>query len=289
MNKIIDIVRKIACLFLSAILFFVICFYLMIELIPKLIVKDNVQILLNEIATETLIYNGENSFVEELNSEVLKINQEHDLLSEMINKDNFKGIISTYYAEMTEAILYNKKAPKLNSKALVKIMRKNFEDLIGNSDMSISLEEKTQIMEYIDSNADRIVEIVPTTSELFAQIGQENIDALRTLVGPLLKIIIIIIMLIIVSFVALVSWSSYKFAAWSGGTTVVAGVTVMLLPSFLYDVALNYMTITISAPIKNLIENNILKTITTTGTVTIAIGAIQILYYFLMKKRKEKY
>ncbi|MBQ7136926.1 MAG: hypothetical protein IJO43_03030 [Bacilli bacterium] len=289
MNKIIDVFRKIACLFLSVILFFVICFYLILTAVPKIVVKENVQILLKEITTETLIYNGQNSFIEELNSEIKYINPEKDLLSGILNKDNFREIISNYYAEMTEALLYNKKEPKLNSKEIIKVIKINFDEVVSSSGLVLSVEEKEKIMEYINDNADRIIEMVPTAPELFDKIGQDNVDALRSLVGPMLKVVLIIIMLIIVAFIALVSWSTYKFAAWSGGTTIVSGLTIMVMSSLLYDIAVNYTKLIISSSLRNLIENNILKTITTTGTIAIVIGAIQILYYFLMKKRNLKY
>jgi len=284
MKKILNILSKLGCLFLSIVLFFFICIYLGLYLVPKMVTKENVKVLINEVPTEELIDNKEASLLDDLYKIAEENDIDKDLISEVINYKEFKEVITNYYSEMVEAVLYNETPPRLNAYSIINATEKTLESLGENLGYTITEEDKQIVMDYLNSNAERIIELVPTYDQVIESMGQEGIDALRTLFGNGVKTILIFIIVIILLTMALISWSVYKFAIWSGVATVVAGLIFIFTGAFFYDVVLNSNETVLSISIRNLIENNILKQFSNIGTTTAIIGAVQIAYYFIIRK-----
>ena len=284
MKKILNLVSQIGCLFLSLVLFCVICIFLILDLAPKIVTKENTKIIINEISTKELINNKEDSLLNGLYLMAKENNIDENVINAIFNSSEFKEMINNYYGEMVEAVLYDSEKPKLDSLKVTLAISKTLDKNTNELGFSISEEDKKIIIDYIKSNSEKIIELVPNYDEVVDNLGEESIDTLRTLFGGSIKIFVLIIIIIIVLFMALIRWSAYKFAIWSGISTAISGVLLRVLSSFFYDVAINTYNLNISIELQNLIKNNILTIISNLGNTTLIIGAVQIGYYFVMKK-----
>lgn len=284
MKKVLDILSKLGCLFLSIVLFFVLCIYLCLDLIPKIITKDNVKIIVNEVNIEGLINSADESLLDNLYQIAEENNMDKDIINEVISSDEFKEIFVNYYGEIVDAILYDGKTTQITSDSIMNAIDKSLDSAANNLGYTLTIDQKQIIMQQLEENINQIVDQIPTSEQLINEMGTENVKAIRDLFGNTTKIVLIAIMIIIVLIMALIRWSIYRFAIWSGVTTTLVGLIFIVLGSFFSDVFINANTETLSVVIQNLIENNILKIVTNLGTTTLVIGIAQIAYYFIIRK-----
>ena len=287
MKIILDAISKIGCLILSIILFFLICIYLVLDLSPKIITKENVIALVSEISIKDLINIDQNETLNEVYLFAEENNIDKYVVDKVIDSKEFKDIIVNYYGEMFDFVFYGGKITNVNHKEIMDII--DIDEILNNS--ILEEEQKDLIIDRIEELSIKLTKLFKNSEQIINELGNNNIESIRTVFGNNVKMIFIMFIIIVVLLMALLRWSIYRFAIWSGVTTTLIGTILVILGAYISDVVLNSSQVLLTDSIKLIIKNNILKEVSNIGTTILIIGIVQIFYYFVMRNifKTKKY
>lgn len=82
-------------------------------------------------------------------------------------------------------------------------------------------------------------------------------------------------------------WSFYRFAIWTGITTIISGVFFGGCGSVLSSILQNEIGSQIPLQIIEMLDKNVFSIMTKTGLTVIVIGLVQVVYYYILKKGNE--
>lgn len=284
MRIILDIISKIGCLILSIILFFLICIYIVLDLTPKIITKDNVKAFVSEVAIEDLIESDENKTLNKVYLFAEENNIDKSIVDKIIKSEEFKNIVVNYYGNMIDFVLYDTEITAINYKEIMDTI--DIDEILN--DDALDEEQKKLISNKIEEICIKLTKLFSIQEHIINTIGNDNVETIRIIFGSNVKFAFIIIIIIVVLLMALIRWSIYRFAIWSGITTTLAGTILVILGAYSSDVVLNSNQLLLSDSIKFTVKNNILKNVSNIGTTILIIGIVQIAYYFLMRKSFER-
>jgi len=267
MKWILKLVSKVLSLFLSMCLFLVIFIYAFFDISKDFITKENMKAIhFNQVITEDIkkdsieYYN----FVQTMLN-IADVNEiERDIFIKIINHNDTKEMLSNYYSEIQFGIYSNNSMQiQVTEKEMLNILNNSLDDITSEYGLLLDFEQRIKIKEIFNEEIENILDSIPTYNEYFES-QKENMESLKTLSSDLTKTVMIVIMVFISIIIVLLNWSIYRFAIWSGTPFAISG---------LISIAIG--------------ENSFLVKCKTLGNTLLIIGAVQLIYYFVMKKVKN--
>lgn len=258
------LVSKVLSLFLSVCLFLIIFIYAFFDISKDFITKENMkaihfnQVITEDIKEESIEYYN---FVQTMLN-LADVNEiEHDIFIKIINHNDIREVLSNYYSKIQFGIYSNSSIEiQITEKEMLNILNNSLDDITSEYSLLLDFEQRIKIKEIFNEEIEKILDSIPTYNEYFES-QKENMESLKTLSSDLTKIVMIVIMILISIIIILLNWSIYKFAIWTGLPFAISGL--------------------ISIAIE---ENSFLVKCKTLGNILLIVGAIQLIYYFVMKK-----
>ena len=284
MNKVLDIISKIGCCFLSILLFLILCIYLGIDMTTKTINKTNVSNIIKELDAEILLSNNAMSTIDDLYQVADENNVDRSVVDGVINSIEFKQQLGEYYGEIVDGILYNKPVKELTATKVITTIESVLERTANSLGYTITSDQRESIMSAVEEKVPKVIEKIPSYNQATKDLKVQDIKAIQTLFSNDSKTVLIVIMLIIVGLMALIRWSSYRFAIWSGTPTILAGGLFAIIGALTGTVLASYAQESLSMSMSKILQNNIFNTITHLGLIVVLVGAVQIVYYVLMNR-----
>lgn len=288
MNKVLDVISKIISVVLSVILFALITIYLSLNVTSKIVTKENVATVVKETDIETVLKENNSNMMDELYEIADDNNVDRGVVDGVVNSKEFKELVGNYYGEMIEELLYEGKSAEITSEEIVNAVNDVLDRSANELGYNLSFEQRNNIINQVEEKADKVVKTLPSYEKVTKNLDTKDIEAIRIIFSNDHKTVLIVMMLIIVGIIALIRWSIYRFAMFSGTATVIAGGVFTIIGLLSNFVLSNISPSQISLALNNFIQNNIAGVILHTGIITIVIGIVQIVYYVIMRRVLDK-
>lgn len=280
MNKVLDLISKIACFVLCIILFFVLCGYLTLNAFNKAVNKRNITDVVSNLDMEVILDEGTiNSLYEDAD----KNNIDRSVVDELIESKEFKELTGKIFGNALDYVLYGNEIEKFTVDEVVDIMEKQLDIIVSEKGINLSNDERNNILKEFEEAANEIVNTLSFEEDLNQALSNEEINTIRFVFGKQLQMILLVVIFIIVGIIALFRWSIYRFAIWTGVVTVINGIIFAALGAILRFP----LTTHLSDNILKILDKNVFNTIKDIGLIVLGIGVVQIIYYIIMKKSSE--
>jgi len=283
MNKVLDIISKLCCLILSLILFFVILFFMLLNVSTKVINKENIIQIFSNLDIEVINKNDFDNIYEEYE---LK-ETDKQIVYGVINSKEFKELLGKYFGNVTELILYDKQNDKITRKEVMSIISNKMDYVANENGINLTYDEKQTLINLLEGKINEIVETLSNEEEILNEMTEKEISSIRFFFGKGLQTILLIVIVIIVALIMILRWSFYRFAIWTGITTIISGVFFTGCASVLSSIFQNEMGVQNSLQIIDVLDKNVFSIIAKTGLIVIVIGLVQVIYYYILKKGNE--
>lgn len=287
-NKGLDVISKIVSLFLCFVLFIMICMYIGLLIGPKLISKDNVSTIVNDMDMKEILTTNDSDSLDRLYTIADNNNIDRQIVDGIINSNEFKALISEYYGDVAHYLSSGQEGIIITADKIVQTVDEVLDRTAQELGITLTEEQHDNILIEVEENSSEISNMFPTYDEMKNEINEEDMNVIRILLGDSSKIVLFVMIIIVIAIIAIVRWSIYRFAIWTGVTTVLAGGVFASLGG-LGNVAMKlileeeYSTATIQ-----LVKENIFGTFVNYGLVVLLIGTIQIIYYFMLRNKFNK-
>lgn len=284
MNKALDIVSKFCCFILSGILFFIILFYLLLNISTKIINKTNITGIVSNLDIEMFVDKDEFNDIyaeHELNE------SDKQIVYGVVNSKDFKELLGKYLGNVTELVLYDKQNDKITKEEVINVVNDKIDYIANEYDLTLSDEEKKALMNSLDQEVNELAEDLSNEEEILKELTQEEINSVRFFFGKGLKTILTIVIAVIVVLIMIFRWSFYRFAIWTGIATIMSGIFFTGCVSVLSSLIQNEIGGQISIQIIDILEKNIFNLMSKSGIFVIVIGVVQVVYYYILKKGNE--
>ena len=182
------------------------------------------------------------------------------------------------------SLLYNKPVKELTATKVITTIESVLERTANSLGYTITSDQRESIMSAVEEKVPKVIEKIPSYNQATKDLKVQDIKAIQTLFSNDSKTVLIVIMLIIVGLMALIRWSSYRFAIWSGTPTILAGGLFAIIGALTGTVLASYAQESLSMSMSKILQNNIFNTITHLGLIVVLVGAVQIVYYVLMNR-----
>ena len=287
-NKGLDVISKIVSLFLCFVLFVMICMYIGLLIGPKLISKDNVSTIVNDMDIKEVLTTSDSSSLDRLYTIADNNNVDRKIVDGIINSNEFKTLISEYYGDVAYYLSSGVEGTTITADKIVQTVDEVLDRTSKELGITLTEEQHDNILVEVEENSSEIANMFPTYDEMKSEISEEDMNVIRVLLGDSSKIVLLVMIIMVVLIIALVRWSIYRFAIWTGVTTVLAG-GVFAAVGGLGNIAMNLiLEEEYSTAIINLVKDNIFGTFVNYGLVVLLIGIIQMVYYFIMRNKFNK-
>lgn len=284
MNKVLDLVSKFCCFILSGILFFVIFFYLLLNTSTKVVNKENITQVFSNLDIEMVIDKDDfNNVYEEYE---LK-ETDKKIVYGVVNSKEFKELVGKYFGNVAELVLYNKQNDKITKEEVMNVVNNKIDYVANEYGIIISDEEKQTLINSLEQEINEISETLSNEAEILNELTQEEINSIRFFFGKGLQTILLIVIAVIVGLIMLFRWSFYRFAIWTGISTIISGVFFAGCSGVLTSILQNEIGTEIPLVIIQLLDKNVFSVMAKTGITVIIIGVVQIIYYYILKKGNE--
>ena len=284
MNKALDIISKFCCFILSGILFFVIFFSLLLNTSTKVINKENITQVFSNLDIEMVIDKDDfNNIYEEYE---LK-ETEQKIVYGVVNSKEFKELVGQYFGNVVELVLYDKQNDKITKEDVMNVVNDKIGYIANEYGINLSPEEKRILINSLNQEIDEIVESLSNEEEILQEMTKEEISSIRFFFGKGLQTILLIVIAVIVGLIMIFRWSFYRFAIWTGISTIISGVFFAGCSSVLSSIFQNEMGGQISLQIIEILDKTVFSIMTKTGLTVIAIGVVQVVYYYILRKGNE--
>lgn len=281
MNKTLDMISKFCCFILSVVLFFVLFFYLLLNTSTKVINRDNIITIVSNLDIATIIDKENLNKIYE-NEKLTEFDK--NITYELINSKEFKGLLGKYFGNVIELVLYDKQNDKVTKEEVVNIINDTIDYTANKYSIIVTYYEKQLMIDSLEEEINTIVDEFSNEEKVMNELTQEDINLIRFFFGKGAQTILLIVITVILILIIIFRWSFYRFAIWTGITTVMSGVFFISSANVLCSLFKNQMLQTITIGI---LEKNVFSIMTKSGLITIIIGIIQIIYYYILKKGNE--
>lgn len=288
MNKGLDIVSKVGCFFLSILLFFSLSAYLSLEITTRIVNKEMISNVVKEVDVEELLNKDNNNTMNELYQIAEENNVDKSVVDGIVNSKELKGVIGDYYGEMVDALLYDKEVEGITSSQIIDAVGDILDRTNEGLGYTITEEQKNVIMQKVEEEAPKIAETLPSYAEVTKDMNNNDLEVIRTLFSSSTKTVMLVIIVVLIGIMALIRWSIYRFAIWSGVTTTVAGGVFLVLGLTVSGFIKNYDVELLSTSISTFLQGNIFSVITKCGLIAVILGILQIIYYTIMQRHFKK-
>jgi len=116
---------------------------------------------------------------------------------------------------------------------------------------------------------------------------EKEISSIRFFFGKGFQTILLIVIVILVVLIMIFRWSFYRFAIWTGITTIISGVFFGGCASVLSSILKNEIGSQIPFQIIEMLDRNVFSIMTKTGLTVMVIGLVQVVYFYILKKGNE--
>ena len=287
MNKILNAIRSVVCLILCLILFLVMLIYLFLNLTPKIVNKDNVATLVSSLEIKDILGDDGLSIIEPLYEVAEENNIDKTIVDGLLNSKEIKEVFGIHFGNLVDTLLYNGTVKQITVNELVNAVEQVLDRNVSDLGYTLTSKQKTIILETVEEKAIDLVDVIPTYEELTKELNDKNRETLHFVFGGGLANILLIVIIIIVAGIIICRWSTYRFAIWTGITTSIVGLFFVVIGEMLNSLLPQVLSEIYSINIIGMLQNDIIGIITKTGVTVLLIGALQIIYYFILRKTKE--
>ncbi|MDF2566651.1 MAG: hypothetical protein K0R90_107 [Oscillospiraceae bacterium] len=226
-----------------------------------------------------------NNFFEEASRTLDANGLTKDQSQALLESNLFKSILSPYAGEVA-GYLFEGKTPKhITSEELVKTIDENFDEAASAAKITYTPEQRSKIMAAIKSDSDKIVQNIPAASEVFTDVDSDVFQAFRNLMSVQTKVILIVAILILIVIIALMRRSWNEWLMWSGVTTLISGVGILLL-SFVFGIIFETVfkeTTDFGSMLLAPLSSSLFSGISISGGITIVLGLAQIFAFIIIR------
>lgn len=276
MNRVGGFISGVACFFFSIVLFVVIVIYLGLLSASKIVTRENVSMFIQTHEMVNFFGTSESSFMTTLYEIAEESYIEPRLMDNVVNSKEFKQLIGDYCGQIVDKLLYDGKVNNITSSQIVNIIEDTIDQNMSDLGYNLTVEEKNLMLSKVREKAQEIVELIPTYEQIADELGVKSVKTLRSFFSQKTRFTLIAVIAFITGIIALLRRSIYRFAIWTGITTIMAG-GIIAFGGYIIKVYL------LSLPSQFLLDN-VSTVITNTGITTVIIGIIQIVYYIIMRK-----
>lgn len=284
MSKVLDIISKFCCFILAGILFFVIFFFLLLNTSIKVINKENITQIFSNLDIEMVIDKDDfNNMYEEYE---LK-DTDKQIVYGVVNSKEFKELLGQYFGNVAELILYDKQNDNITKQDIMNVLNDKIDYIANEYGIILTNEEKTTLINSLDREINEITKALSNEEEILNELTEKEINSIRFFFGTGLQTILLVVIAIIVGLIMIFRWSFYRFAIWTGITTMISGLFFGGCGSVLSSILQNEIGSQIPLQIIEMLDKNVFSIMTKTGLTVIVIGLVQVVYYYILKKGNE--
>ena len=284
MKIILDWLSKILCFILCIILFIAIFVFLGLAIVKQVTNTDRIIEIVADVDTEKIF--GE-EIINSLYNDVKQYDVNTEIIDGIINDSEFKKLVGKILGNTIEIILYAKEEPIITTGEVIKVLDKQIDSIAQSRGIVLTLEQRNLILQEVEKEINNIINTISIEEIEANEETKEGIETIRFIFGGSLSVILVIVIALLILIIALARWSIYRFAIWTGVTTVLAGGVFTLLGFSIEELISIYYINEIPEVIMTILNNHIINIMTTTGIITAIIGTIQIVYYQILKQKKE--
>ena len=284
MNKILNIISKIVCVVLSGLLLCIMCICITLNIFSKICNTQNISEIVSSLDSKTIM--GEEEINKMYETATLAgINT--DTIEKIIESKHLKKLVGKAVGNSLEWLLYGKNAEIIAPSDVVSTVENYLNEIARDFDIVITADERNTILHEVELAAEEMVSETSIEELAKEELTEEELNTIRFIFGGALENILWIVIFILIAIIALCRWSIYRFAIWTGVTTILTGLFFVLLSLGFTNIIAMQDSIQITPDLLNAINNNVLNIITKEGIIMLIIGIVQIGYYAIMKKRKS--
>ena len=283
MKKILNFLGIIGSIILTLILTNLISSYVVILNLKSLVSENGLANTLKQADIVEMIETNEDSTLkEDLNQLAESLNLTEEQFEQIINNDKVKEQVGKYISEVLSASLSDKEV-YLTKEDIETFFNVAVDEYNKISETKISEEDRKELIESFDE------EMIGNMNEEFASINLtetvapeyvEYIKLANSIIFGNYSLIIMGLIIATIVLIALFRFSYYKWMPFVSVSTILNGITMLLIGILLFIVPLQELEII--SPIKNLIATRVLIT----SGILFAISIILIVLYNILKKNK---
>lgn len=210
-------------------------------------------------------------------------------VDKIINSDTTKDLISEYLGSNAEFIMNGSEPLPLTGSEITKIFKENIDTISKEANINLTESQTENMISVLEKNADKLATTLPSSKQLTEKIDQNQLKTIRFMFSTTFKIILIVGAIILAGLIALLRKSWYRWAMWTGITTLIASISTML-GSLIVTPLFNLIQDYIPSYLANLISGfiDVLgKQLLLVGFIGITLAIIQIIFSKIMTTKLE--
>lgn len=283
MNKPLDLISKIICGILCILLFGVLFISVILNLIPQIINTENVEKLIVELDSETIL--GKETY-NELYQKCIDAGLDSESINKVLELDEIKPIYGKLIGDTLEFVLYGEKNIGVTASDIISAIEKYLDNIVLEFNIVITAEERNIILEQVKIETENMVRDLSIEDISSEGLSESNLKTIQFLLGGSLEFLLWVVAAILVLMIMLCRWSIYRFAIWTGITTIITGICFVLISIGAANIISMQTSVKIGQGLLQFIQNNVLDIITKEGMIITIIGIIQVGYYSIIKNQK---
>ena len=256
----------------------------MLNTSTKVINKQNIKELVSNLDIEMVIDKDDfNNMYDEY--ELKEIDKQ--IVYGVVDSKEFKELLGQYFGNVIELILYDHQNEIINKEEVMNVLNDKIDYIANEYGIILSYEEKQTIINSLDQEINELTENLSNEEEILNEMSEEEISSIRFFFGKGFQTILLIVIAVLVGLIMIFRWSFYRFAIWTGITTIISGVFFGGCGSVLSSILQNEIGSQIPLQIIEMLDKNVFSIMTKTGLTVIVIGLVQVVYYYILKKGNE--
>ena len=284
MNRVLDTISKVGCFVLCIILFVVMFFYLFLNAFTSTVTSDNVSSLVSSLDIKNVL--GE-EYINSLYEESDKNGVDRSIVDGLVNSIEFRELVGKIFGNVIDFMLYDKENDFVTVDEIMSVMEKQIDRITMQMGVVLSNEERNDLLQELEMDANDFVNSMSIEEELNNEMSTEEIESVRFLFSGNLQTILLIVIAIIVLLLVLFRWSIYRFAIWTGITTVIVSGAFAVLGMSIKGIINAEFANQLNQNVVELLNKNLFGVINNLSLFVFVIGVVQIIYYFIIRKSSQ--
>jgi len=284
MNRVLDTISKVGCFVLCIILFVVMFFYLFLNAFTSTVTSDNVSSLVSSLDIKTVL--GE-EYINSLYEESDKNGVDRSIVEGLINSEEFKELSGKIFGNVIDTMLYDKENKFVTVDEIMVVMERQIDRITTQLGVVLSSEERDSLLQQLELEAKSLVNNMSIEEELNKEMTAEEIESVRFLFSDNIQTILLIIAIIVILLIVLFRWSIYRFAIWTGITTVIVSGAFAVLGMSIKGIINAEFANQLNQNVVELLNKNLFGVINNLSLFVLVIGVVQIIYYFIIRKSSQ--
>lgn len=210
-------------------------------------------------------------------------------VDKLMNSETTKDLISEYLGSNAEYIINGTEPLPLTGDEITKLFKENIDTISKEANINLSEEQKANMITVVEQNADKIATTLPDSRKLSNEIDQNQLKMIRFMFSTTFKTILIVSIILLAGLIALLRKSWYRWAMWTGITTLLASLSILLgglIVTPIFNLIQEYMPSYLATLINGFIEVLGVQFLTV-GGIGLPLAIIQIVFAKITTNKLE--